>query len=92
MYCAAVCIHKLLLLSTCLGVIFLIQFNNGLWASIGVTHSCLSRPFLCALALVMSYGLLSIMGRIPLMGKCNYVNTMYHMPVFIASVFHLQWY
>ena len=28
------------------GVLFLVQFLTGLWASIGVTHSYSSRPFL----------------------------------------------
>ena len=42
----------LLLLSTWVGSLFLVRFNNfdGLWASIGVVRSYSSHPFLCALA------------------------------------------
>ena len=53
MYYAAACRHKRLLLST--RPVFCVQFNNStrLWASIGVTYSYSSHPFLCALAYIM---------------------------------------
>ena len=51
MYCTAACRNKPLLLSTC--QVFYFQYGSiiltRLWASIGVTHSYLSHPFLCAL-------------------------------------------
>ena len=39
-----------------LGVLFLVQFNNfdQTGASIGVTHSYSSRPFLCALGILIN--------------------------------------
>ena len=77
--------HKALLLSMWLGVLFLLRLNTtltGLWASIGVTCSYSSHPFLCTLEYTNWYNYAHTRNSsVDNYSSALYFSAMVHLPV-----------